>query len=61
MSIHEDVWGSGIMAPPFLNWALDEGQWSASQPSGFIPREKYADTERVGGWLGPRAAPYAVE
>jgi hypothetical protein len=27
---HEDIWGSGSTAPPFLTSALDGGAWSAS-------------------------------
>jgi hypothetical protein len=34
---HEDVSGSGDIAPPFLTSALDGGKRSASQPGRFIP------------------------
>jgi hypothetical protein len=27
---HEDMWGSGGIAPPFLTLALDGSEWSAS-------------------------------
>jgi hypothetical protein len=32
---HEDVWGSGCIAPPFLASALDGDNWSASRPGRF--------------------------
>jgi hypothetical protein len=33
---HEDIWGSGGIAPPFLTSAQDAGEWWASRP-GKIP------------------------
>jgi hypothetical protein len=36
---HEDIWGSGGIAPPFLTSAIDGGEWSASRPCHFIPGE----------------------
>jgi hypothetical protein len=36
---HEDM-GSGGIAPPFLTLALDRGEWSASCPCHFTPRER---------------------
>jgi len=35
--------------------ALDEGEWSASRPVRFTPRERAAGTHWIGGWVGPRA------
>jgi len=41
--------------------ALDGGEWSASRPSRFIPREKAPpSTHWIGSWLGPRAGRDAV-
>jgi hypothetical protein len=39
---------------------LDEGEWSASRPGRFIPRERAPDTHWLGGWVGPRAVLEAV-
>jgi hypothetical protein len=38
-----------------LTSALDEGEWLASRPGRFTPREKAPGTHRIGGWVGPRA------
>jgi hypothetical protein len=38
-----------------LTSALDGGEWSASHPGRFIPRERAPGTYRTGGWVGPRA------
>jgi hypothetical protein len=38
-----------------LTSALDGGEWSASHPSCFIPRERAPGTHWIGGWVGPRA------
>jgi hypothetical protein len=35
--------------------ALDGGEWSASRPCRFIPRERAPRTHWIGGWVGPRA------
>jgi len=37
--------------------ALDEGKWSASHVSGFIPLEKSTTTHWIGSSVGPRAGP----
>jgi hypothetical protein len=34
---------------------LDGGEWSASRPSLFTPRERALGTHWIGGWVGPRA------
>jgi hypothetical protein len=49
---HEDIWGSGGIAPPFLNSALDGGEWSASGPGRFNTGEgapRYPLGTRLGG------------
>jgi hypothetical protein len=35
--------------------ALDGGEWSASRPGCFSPREGAPSTHWIGGWVGPRA------
>jgi hypothetical protein len=44
-----------------LTSALVEGEWSASRPCCFIPRERALGTHLVGGWVGPRAGLDHVE
>jgi hypothetical protein len=36
---HEDIWGSGGIAPTVFTLALDGSEWSVSCPSHFTPRE----------------------
>jgi hypothetical protein len=62
-SYHEDVWGSGCIAPPFLNSSLDRDEWSASSPKPrqLYPRGKRPDTHWIGGCVGPRAGLGAME
>jgi hypothetical protein len=55
------TWGSGGIAPPFLTSALDGGEWSASRPGRYTPRERGPGTYRVGGWVGLRAGLDAVK
>jgi hypothetical protein len=43
-----------------LTSVLDEGEWSASRPGRFTPREIVPDTHWIGGWVGPRAVLNAV-
>jgi hypothetical protein len=43
-----------------LALALDGGEWSASRPGRFIPRERAPDTHWVWGWVGYRAVVDAV-
>jgi hypothetical protein len=38
-----------------LNSALHGGEWSASRPRRFTPRERAPGTHWIGGWVGPRA------
>jgi hypothetical protein len=35
--------------------ALDGGEWLASRPGRFTPREKAPGTHWIGGCVGPRA------
>jgi hypothetical protein len=43
-----------------LTSALDEGEWSASRPGRFTPRESATGTHWIGGWIGSRALLDAV-
>jgi hypothetical protein len=38
----------------FLTLAVDGGEWSASGPGRFTPRERAPCTHYIGGWMGPR-------
>jgi len=42
-------WWSGGIDP------LDGGEWSASRPGHYIPRERAPGAKWRGGWVGPRA------
>jgi hypothetical protein len=42
-------WGSGGIAPHIVTLALDGGDWSASRPGRFIPREKDRGTHWIRG------------
>jgi hypothetical protein len=35
-----------------LTSALDVGEWSASRPGRFTPRERAPGTHWIGGWVG---------
>jgi hypothetical protein len=41
---HEDLWGSGGIAPLFLTSAVVEGEWSALCPGRFTPGERVPGT-----------------
>jgi hypothetical protein len=43
-----------------LTSALDGGEWSASRPGRFTPRERASGTHWKGGWVGLRAVLDAV-
>jgi hypothetical protein len=45
----------------FLMSALAEGEWSASRPCRFNPRENAPGTHWIGSWVGPRAGLGCVE
>jgi hypothetical protein len=34
---------------------LEGGEWSASRPDHFTPRERAPGVHWIGGWVGPRA------
>jgi hypothetical protein len=55
------MWGSGGIAPTFLTSTLDGGEWQASRPNRFIPGEIAPGTQKIGGWVGPRACLATVE
>jgi hypothetical protein len=38
----------------FLTSTLNGGEWSASRPGCFTPRERAPGTHWIGGWVGPR-------
>jgi hypothetical protein len=46
----EDVWRSGYIEPCILDLGLDRGEWSASRPGHFTPREMAPGTYWIGGW-----------
>jgi hypothetical protein len=39
---------------------VDGGEWSASRPSRFTPRERAHGTHWIGGWVNPRTVLDAV-
>jgi hypothetical protein len=45
----------------FLTLALVGGEWSASRPGPFTPRERAPSTHWIGGWVGPRISIDDVE
>jgi hypothetical protein len=53
---HEDVWGSGGIAPPFLTLVRDGGEWSTSRPCCSTLGHKAPGTYLTGGWVGLRAS-----
>jgi hypothetical protein len=57
---HEDVLGSGGIATRILDSTLNTGEWSASRPGSFIPKESTPGTYWIGGWVGTRAGLDAV-
>jgi hypothetical protein len=50
----EAYWGWMYSSTHSLTSALDGGEWSASRPGRFIPRER-PSTRWIGGWVGTRA------
>jgi len=40
--------------------ALDAGEWSASRPGRFTPRERVRGTHWIGDWVGPTTGLDAV-
>jgi hypothetical protein len=58
---HEGVLGEWMYSSTrSLTLALDGGEWSASRPSRFSPRERAPSTHLIGGWVGPRFVMDAV-
>jgi hypothetical protein len=53
-------WGVEVQLHSFLTSALDGGEWSASRPGRFKPKERAPGTHWIGGWVGPRAVMYEV-
>jgi hypothetical protein len=51
---HEDLWGSGGIAPPFMSLALDRDDVSASRAYSFTTRERTPGIHWIGGWVDPR-------
>jgi hypothetical protein len=43
-----------------LTLTLDGGEWSASRPSRFTPRDRAPGTHWIGSWVGRRAGLDAV-
>jgi hypothetical protein len=39
----------------FLTLVLDGGEWLASQPGRFTPKERTPGTHCKGGWMGPES------
>jgi hypothetical protein len=53
---HEGVLGEWRYSSTHsLTSALDGGEWSASLPGRFIPRERAPHTPWIGGWVGSSA------
>jgi hypothetical protein len=44
-------WGVDVLLHAFLTSALDGGDWSASNPRRFNPRERAPGTQWIGGWV----------
>jgi hypothetical protein len=58
---HESVLGEWRYSSTHsLNSALDGGEWSASGPGRFTPRERAPGNHWIGGCVGPRAVLDAV-
>jgi hypothetical protein len=53
-------WGVEVYLHAYLNSALDGGEWSASRPGRFTPRERVPGTHGIGGWVDQRACLDAV-
>jgi hypothetical protein len=58
---HEDIWGSGGIAQPFLTSALDGDKWPVLRPGRFTPGKAAPSTHWIGDWVGPRVSLDAVE
>jgi hypothetical protein len=49
-------WGVEVYLHAFLTSALDGGEWSASRPGHFTPKERAPGTHWIGSLVGPRAS-----
>jgi len=47
--------GMDVELHSLLTSALDGGEWSASRPGRFTPKERASGTHWIRGWVGPRA------
>jgi len=45
--------GVKVKIHTFLASEIDGGEWSASLPGRFIPRERAPGTGWLGGWVSP--------
>jgi hypothetical protein len=52
-------WGVEVWLA-FFTLEIDGGEWPASRPDRFTPRETAPDTHWIGGWVDPRAVLDAV-
>jgi hypothetical protein len=50
----------GIASCILLTSVLEGGEWSASRPGRFAPKERAPGTHWIGGWVGSRAVLDAV-
>jgi len=48
-------WGVEVYLHDFLTSELDGGEWSASLPGHFTPRQRAPGTHWIGGLVDPRA------
>jgi hypothetical protein len=48
-------WGDRYSSTHSLTSAVDGGEWSASRPGRFAPRERTIGTHWIGGWVGPQS------
>jgi hypothetical protein len=53
-------WGWRYSSDHSATSAVDGGEWSASRPSHFTPRERAPGIRWIGGWVGFRAVLGAV-
>jgi hypothetical protein len=53
-------WGWMYSSTHSLISVLDGGEWSASRPGRFTPRERAPGTHCIGDWVGARAVLDAV-
>jgi hypothetical protein len=49
------VWRNGRVAPEFLIFALDEGEWSFPRHCRFARGENTPGTHWIGGYVGPKS------